>query len=48
MQDVMQDVTQYGCCHFAGCVLNFLHDVNKKYDSITGAEPPGPIIVHCR
>ncbi|XP_018912319.1 tyrosine-protein phosphatase non-receptor type 11 isoform X2 [Bemisia tabaci] len=27
-----------------GCVLNFLHDVNARQDSLMGA---GPIIVHC-
>lgn len=28
-----------------GCVLNFLHDVNHRQESVTGA---GPIVVHCR
>ncbi|GFT16678.1 tyrosine-protein phosphatase corkscrew [Trichonephila clavipes] len=28
-----------------GCVLNFLHDVNHRQESVTQA---GPIIVHCR
>jgi tyrosine-protein phosphatase non-receptor type 11 len=28
-----------------GCVLNFLHDVNRRQESI---EDAGPIIVHCR
>lgn len=28
-----------------GCVLNFLHEVNKKQEAIEGA---GPVIVHCR
>ncbi|KAF2360951.1 PTP type protein phosphatase [Trinorchestia longiramus] len=28
-----------------GCVLNFLHDVNKRQDELLG--PRGPIIVHC-
>jgi len=27
-----------------GCVLNFLHDVNRKQESLEGA---GPIVVHC-
>lgn len=27
-----------------GCVLNFLHDVNKRQEEITSA---GPIVVHC-
>lgn len=28
-----------------GCVLNFLHDVNRKQEAIENA---GPVIVHCR
>lgn len=27
-----------------GCVLNFLHDVNARQESIVGA---GPVLVHC-
>lgn len=27
-----------------GCVLNFLHDVNARHESIPGA---GPVLVHC-
>ncbi|KAL7291514.1 hypothetical protein TKK_0014773 [Trichogramma kaykai] len=31
-----------------GCVLNFLHDVNARQESITeGKSPVGPILVHC-
>lgn len=27
-----------------GCVLNFLHDVNARQESVPGA---GPVLVHC-
>ncbi|KAJ8976208.1 hypothetical protein NQ317_008089 [Molorchus minor] len=33
-----------------GCVLNFLHEVNKRQDSLqqeTPHQPPGAILVHC-
>lgn len=33
-----------------GCVLNFLHEVNKKQETIlqeSPHHPPGAILVHC-
>lgn len=38
-----------------GCVLNFLHDVNARQESISGTTSPGghnssvigPVLVHC-
>ena len=40
----MQAWPDHGVPSDPGCVLNFLHDVNVRHDSLDNV---GPIIVHC-
>lgn len=41
---VLQAWPDHGVPADPGCVLNFLHDVNARQESIVGA---GPVLVHC-